>query len=68
MTRVFVEGKMDPRLHSLGHRFIANEETFSEMAYSEGSRVSPIEYKAWRIQQGVAEGRREIPSNRNPFF
>lgn len=52
---------LDPRLSSLGLRFISHKDQTNEMEMKY-QMVDSGEYKSWRVRQGVAEGQEEIPS------
>eukprot|EP00210_Caulerpa_lentillifera_P003691 g3524.t1 len=57
---------LDPRLSSLGLRFITHKDHNMEMKVSYQS-VDSAEYKSWRVQHGVAEGQDEIPIDALPL-
>lgn len=52
---------LDPRLSSLGLRFISHKDNTDEMELKYRV-VDSGEFKSWRVQHGVAEGQGEIPS------
>ena len=49
----------DPRLPQLGQRAVLGAEDRPSFQGDE-QQTEPVEYRRWRIEQGVAEGRDEI--------
>eukprot|EP00891_Asterochloris_glomerata_P001881 jgi/Astpho2/1881/Aster-x1047 len=56
----------DPRLPLLGQRAVLGAEDRPSFQGDE-QQTDPVEYRRWRIEQGVAEGRDEIEVDSIPF-
>ena len=55
------EWRSDPRLEALGQRTVVQAQSKATSPSGE-PETEGIEFKAWRIEHGVAEGDTEMPS------